>query len=303
MKLFLVSLVWKPIRVVSRPFFFVFLILVCRPESRAQTPVDISFPSQGHSVKGRFFPGTSSTNRITVILLPGFPGNEKDVLGLGTALSGSGFNVLVFNYSGSHRSEGVFGFESVLSDIKSAFNYLHAPDQLARFGIDSTKLVLGGYSFGGGMALTYAASHPEVQRVFSIAGTDHGEFAREYRRNQAMASQLDSMFEQLKRPNGPINFDGKGALKRLADDPSPYDLRLAAPKLADRDILLVGGWDDLNVSIENLLLPVYRVLKKANAVKVKFIALQSDHSFRNVRNELATNLIQWIQSADADDRK
>lgn len=152
------------------------------------------------------------------------------------------------------------------------------------------------------MALTYAASHPEVQRVFSIAGTDHGEFAREYRSNQAMASQIDSIFEQLKRPNGPINSAGKDVPRKLADDPSPFVLRLAAPMLASRGILLVGGWDDSNVSVENHLLPLHRALEKANVVRIKFIALQTDRSFRNVRDELTTDLVRWIRSADSHSR-
>jgi hypothetical protein len=296
------SLGQKPMRLASQLIFFVLLILICQPVSTAQTPVDISFPSQGHSLKGKFFPANSGTAQPTIILLHGFPGNETDVLGLGKSISESGFNVLVFNYSGTHCSEGIFALETVLSDIKSAFDYLREPESVAKFRIDSTKPVLGGYSFGGGMALTYAASHPEVQRVFSIAGTDHGEFAREYRRNQAMASQVDSMFEQLKRPNGPINFEGKEALRKLANDPSLFDLRLAAPKLASRDILLVGGWDDSNVSVENHLLPLYRALKKANVARIKFVTLQTDHSFRNVRDELTTDLVHWIQSTESHSR-
>lgn len=300
---FITSVGQKPIRLVSRLISLLFLVFLCQPRLTAQTPDDISFQSQGHLLKGKFFPGSSGTAQPTIILLHGFPGNEKDVLGLGKTISESGFNVLAFNYSGTHHSEGIFALETVLSDIKAAFDYLREPELAAKFRIDSTKLVLGGYSFGGGMALTYAASHPEVQRVFSIAGTDHGEFAREYRRNKAMASQVDSMFEQLKRPNGPINFEGKDALRRLADDPSRFDLRLAAPQLASRDILVVGGWDDSNVDVENHLLPLYRALKRANVVKIKFIAFQTDHSFRNVRDELTTELVHWIRSTESQSRQ
>jgi hypothetical protein len=293
------SLGQKLIRLARPLVLFLSLTLVSHSATTAQTPVDISFRSQGNLLQGKFFPGSSGPNQPSIILLPGFPGNEKDVIGLGKTVSESGFNVLVFNYSGTYRSEGTFTFETVLTDVKSAFDYVHGPEVVLKFHVDTTKLVLGGYSFGGGMALIYAASHLEVQHVFSIAGTDHGEFAREYRRNEAMAAQLDSEFEQLKRPNGPINFEGKAALRKLADDPSAVDLRLAAPKLVGRDILLIGGLDDVNVTVENHLLPFYRALKKANVVNVKFITLQTDHSFRNVRDEVTTHVVHWIQSAEA----
>lgn len=39
---------------------------------------------------------------------------------------------------------------------------------IRKFQIDTGKLVLGGWSYGGGMALAYAASHPEIQRFFRL---------------------------------------------------------------------------------------------------------------------------------------
>ena len=63
-----------------------------------------------------------------------------------------------------------------------------------------------------------------------------------------------------------------------------------------KDILLIGGWDDNSGSIENNVLPVYRALKKANAQDVKIVAFQDNHAFRGVRTELANVIIEWIQT-------
>jgi len=61
---------------------------------------------------------------------------------------------------------------------------------------------------------------------------------------------------------------------------------------------LIGGWDDVNVTIENHLLPLYRALKKENSQNVEFIAYQTDHSFLNVGEKLAEDIaediIEWI---------
>jgi len=83
-------------------------------------------------------------------------------------------------------------------------------------------------------------------------------------------------------------------LQKLVDSVDFYDLRLSAPKLADRKILLIGGWDDRNVTIDNHLLPLYRALKKENGPNVEFIAYQADHSFSNVREKLAEDIVEWI---------
>lgn len=261
-----------------------------------RTPDDITFQSEGRSLQGKFYQGGTTGPALTLILLQGFPGNEQDVLGLGQKLAAAGVNVLTFNYSGTHKSEGEFTMPNTLTDIQAAYEYLRQSDIVRRFHIDTSQIVLGGYSYGGGMALTYASRHPEMRRVISIAGNDHGEFAREYLRNPQMAQSLDSVFDKLKTPDGPINFEGSGVLKKLAANPTPVDLRLAANDLAARDILLIGGWEDAQVTIDQVLLPFYRALKKAGAANIKFVTFHTDHSFRNVREELATQLVHWMQS-------
>jgi len=146
------------------------------------------------------------------------------------------------------------------------------------------------------MALAYAAGHPEIKRIFSIAGTDHDEFAREYMRNSTFSEMIDAMFEELKFPTGPVHFEGKEAIKVLTQNPDPYDLRLSATALANRDILLIGGWDDLNVTIEQHILPFYRALIDANARKLQIIAFQDNHAFERSREELAATVVRWVKS-------
>lgn len=258
--------------------------------------VDITFESEGHALKGKFFRGKSGAQSPTLLLLHGFPGNQQDVLGLGQRLSAAGVKVLAFNYSGTHKSEGDFSMEQAQGDIEAAHDYLHQTDIVSRFGIDTNRIVLGGYSFGGGMALSYAARHPEIRRVISISGTDHGEFSREYLRNPQMVQSMDSMFDKLRAPGGPIRFEGSGALKKLAANPDSFDLRLTAGNLASRDILLVGGWDDAQITIDHHLLPFYRALREAGATRTTVVAFHTDHSFRNVREELADQLIRWMKA-------
>lgn len=276
---------------------FSFLVLCSSfGQTVTRTPDEITFQSQGHFLKGRFYQGDTIRPARTLILLPGFPGGQQDVLGLGQKLASAGVNVFTFNYSGTHKSEGEFSMSNTLTDIRAAYDYLHQSDIVRRLHVDTSQFVLGGYSYGGGMGLTYASRHPEIRRIVSIAGTDHGEFAREYLRNPQMAQSMDSLFDKLKTPDGPVNFEGRGLLKKLAADPAPVDLRLSANDLAARDILLVGGWDDAQVTIDHSLLPFYRALKRAGASQLRFVTLQADHSFRNVREELAIELARWIQS-------
>ena len=64
--------------------------------------------------------------------------------------------------------------------------------------------------------------------------------------------------EELEFPSGPVRSGSEVSIRELIRNPDPYDLRLCATALADRDLLLIGGWDDSNVTIEHHILPLYR---------------------------------------------
>jgi len=160
--------------------------------------------------------------------------------------------------------------------------------------VDTARLALGGYSYGGGMAMAYAARDPSVCRVISIAGTDHGEFVREWQRNPAFAEGMRRWLLSTRVPEGPARFDMEASLHELIDHPDIFGLRENAKKLADRSILILGGWEDTGPTIDRHLLPLYRALRGAGAEKVTFIVYHTDHSFSNVRQRLASDIAGWL---------
>lgn len=260
---------------------------------------DIIITRDEIKLKGKFYQAEGDRLLPTVILLHGFPGNETDVLGVGKRMPEAGINALTFNYSGTYQSEGLYSFDNTQKDIKAAYDFIHHANNIEAYKIDTSKIILGGYSYGGGMALTYAANHPEIKSVFSIAGTDHGEFFREYFRNKHFKQMIDEIFEQLTAPDGPVRFSKGTKPKDVTEESSAvsdstYDLRKCAPLLVQKNILLIGGWDDVNVTIDNHILPLYRTLQKEKAENVTILAFQDDHAFKKVRTELADVIINWI---------
>lgn len=257
----------------------------------------IEFYSQGQKIRGEFYLADDGTTTHTALLLPGFPGAVGDVLDLGLRMSEAGINTMTFNYRGTHGSEGTFSLKNTLEDIQAAYEYLHQDQVMREFQVSTDELVLGGYSFGGGMAVVYTTNHPEIKRVFSISGTDHGEFVREYMRNPALAEAIKASYAELKFPAGPVNFEWEDAVEEITQNPDPYDLKRGANALADRDILLIGGWDDMNVLIEQHILPLYRALVDVTARKVQIAAFQDDHAFERSREELAATVVHWVKSS------
>jgi dienelactone hydrolase len=257
-------------------------------------PFAVSFWSRSDTVRGRFFPAASAAPVGTLVLIPGWPGSTTDVLGLGALLSARGVNVLFFNPRGSYDSGGTASFPHTLEDIASCLGWVRRPEVAARLRIDPASLVIGGRSYGGGMALVYAARDTTVRRVISIAGNDFAELIREYRRNAAFADRFRAFLLSTLSPAGPVRFDMDADLKELSAHRDVYGLRENAPNLASRSILLIGGWQDTDVTVEEYLLPLYRALERAGAKDVTFLVYGTDHDFTNVREKMASDILDWI---------
>lgn len=280
---------------------FLFLIL----------PLNIIYSQEGNfekvkidgenlTLNGILFPAEGIGSSPTLLLLQGFPGGESDVFGIGAKFQKAGINVLIFNYSGTYGSDGDYSMEYTTRDIQFAYNFLKEPNNVNKYQVDTSKIYLGGYSYGGGMALTYAANHPEIRKVFSIAGTDHGEFFREYFSNEQFAKMIDDMFEQLKAPEGPVRFEvGKMPKDITSEDvskiDSTIDLRKCTPLIADRDILLIAGINDQYVTMENHMLPLYRALQNEGAENVEFVIVQDNHSFSKSREKVSDIILNWMK--------
>jgi pimeloyl-ACP methyl ester carboxylesterase len=257
-------------------------------------PVSVEFTSEGACVRGRFFAAVGTTPTTTLLLVPGWPGEPNDVLGLGALLAEQGINVCMFNPRGLHQSEGISSHANTLQDIGAAWQWLRQPDVQKRFEVDTTRLVLGGHSYGGGMAMAYAARDLSVRRVISIAGNDHGEFARELQRNAVFAEGIHRWLLSTRSPEGPARFDVEASTRELVDHQDVYGLRENAGNLSDRSILLLGGWEDEQVTIDQYQLPLYRALRGAGAADVTFLVYHTDHEFSNVRQRLGSDIAGWL---------
>ena len=262
-------------------------------------PLPVEIISDGATMRGRFFKADCGGHCPTLLIVPGQPGGTRDVMGLGTRLSSHGINVLMFNPRGHHQSEGTFTFHNTLDDIGAALAWLHDAANVDRFAIDTSFIGIGGYSFGGGMALAYAARDPRVRAVFALAGADHAEIIREYQRNAVFAKLVDDMLRANQAPNGPVRFDVDASLHELLHNQDLVGLRENAVRLADRRLLLLGGLDDPNVTMEHHLLPFYRALRQVGAVDVTFRVYQDDHGFSRSREQLAQEVRDWFLRRDA----
>jgi len=268
-------------------------ITVCNSYSQI-TPSPVDLISNGNKLYAQIYLSNSNNYSPTLIMMHGFPGGQGDPLGLGESLSAKGINVLVFNYQGTWSSEGSFSFESSLEDAGNAIKFLKKENNIEDFNIDTSNIVLGGYSYGGAMALIAAIYNPEILRVISVAGPDESVFGRKIIADQNFGNVFKQMLQDSFYPDGPIKGDFEAQMNFWLSNLKRYDLVLNADSLESRGILLIGGWYDMDVMVEEHLIPFYRRLQQLNTKNLDIITFNTDHSFNKVREELSEEIFRWI---------
>jgi dienelactone hydrolase len=259
--------------------------------SSESLPVEIE--SQGSVVRGALFPAQGLRPRPTALVIPEWPCVPDDDFGLAARLAERGASTLVMCPRGFAPSEGTMTFEHVLEDIAAVAGWLtrEAPQE---HRTTPDRLVLGGHGFGGGVALAYAAGDPAIRAVFAIAGTDHAELVRKAERDSAYGEVVLGRLRATEAPAGPVDFRVETIWAELHDHPDRFGLRENAGALADRSLLLIGGWRDRNVSIDDFVLPFYRSLEVAGADDVMIQAYPDDHAFSRVRRQLLSDVSDWV---------
>ena len=266
---------------------------MCDGRRRSQIPV--TFESNGANIHAIFYQASGVEPLPTVILCHGFPGNNTDVLGLGERLIKEGFHALSFNYRGTWGSEGLYTVRNSLEDVASALRYVKSSFAVREFNIDPSNPTVIGYSFGGGMALLGSLNDPAVRRVVYIAGGDLSEVGRMMQQSDDFRRAVLKMVDQWISDS---SFRGSKAEELFAEvfaDMDKYDLVKQAEALSYKDILIIGGWRDQENPIEHHIMPLFRALQRHGAKEVQIEIFDTDHSFTNVRSQMADRIVSWLR--------
>ncbi len=250
--------------------------------------VELGIDSDGDRINGHIYLADGPGPHPTVVLLHGFPGNEKN-LDLAQAFRRAGWNVLFFHYRGAWGSEGIFKFRSAIDDVASVLTFLRDPanDNLR---VDPSRIALVGHSMGGFMALHGGARDEGVRCIVTMAAANFGERAQIASADPAALEGFKQYSDQLVMLNG---FDGASAIDELVAEGERFDNKSLAPKLAGKKIFLIGAERDQAVDIS-----VHEGHMKAfldsKAPIVTELRLDADHSFSWHRMRLAHEITAWL---------
>ncbi|MCI2285492.1 alpha/beta fold hydrolase [Colwellia sp. MSW7] len=135
---------------------------------------ELTIESSGQRMSGIIYTAAGEGLHPTMVLLHGYPGNEKN-LDVAQAMRSEGWNVVFFHYRGAWGSEGEFSFQGAEADVQAVLHYIMNKDIAKKSAIDTRKISVVGHSMGGHMALAGILDNPKVSCAVSYDGANMGK--------------------------------------------------------------------------------------------------------------------------------
>jgi len=259
-------------------------------------PPDTDFPatleapdilSRGTRMNAVFFLASGAIPHPTVLLLHGFPGNEKN-LDLAYTLRRAGWNVLFPHYRGSWGSAGTFSFAHAIEDTQAAVDFLRDPSHVRKYRIDPKRIVLIGHSMGGFMAAFVTAHEPQVAALVMISAWDIGPTVLRAAQN----GRADSYKNSSPRLAGTTP---EGLMGEAKDNALKWNYVDYATLLKNRPILIMESHDRNTADNQAMA----EALRRAGNLQVTEKYTETDHSFSDHRIALQVAILDWLQTLPA----
>ncbi len=242
---------------------------------------EIFIPSGNSLMAGLFYKANGAAKHRTLILLHGYPGNERN-LDLAQVVRAHGWNVIYFNYRGAWGSQGQFSFANAVEDVKSVVAFCKLNSDSLK--IDASNIVLFGHSMGGWVCLKALQQLPEIRKGFALSTWDiAGDFKK-----ITTEQQLDVMVNN-KTFDGTyfvLNTPVKEIFLPVVKNNAYYDLRNDGASLAGKQIIMLDEHNS-NKSIAE-------TIQKNNKTYFQYEVWQTDHSFTNKRVSLTKKVIAFL---------
>jgi len=261
-----------------------------RDEANPTRNEAVWIPSGGVLMNGVMYAAAGAGNHPTVLNLHGTPGNEQN-LDIAQALRRAGYNVLSFHYRGSWGCPGKFTQAGGVDDGVAALAFLQNSSVVARFRIDTKRLIVIGHSYGGFVAARVAAAHPNIAALVLIAPWSPAQDIPLFTvPPEQFAAAAHSIFDDVEgRMGGYSDVD----MAREILTPG-YDWRLETSAEGIKNLpslILTAKYDTPDDEGTELV----AALSHLHAADVTTISMDTDHPFSDHRIALEGQILKWLQ--------
>ena len=255
----------------------------------AASTTELTFNSHGKRLSGFIYIAKGQGPHPTVLLLHGYPGNEKN-LDAAQVFRRKGWNVVFFHYRGAWGSEGEFSFRNSEQDVQAVLQYLTNKNNAQKLRIDSKLISTVGHSMGGHMAIAGILDNPTVKCSVAWDGANLGAksvgFINDPNTTIAWKEYSDSLFML----NG---WSGDKAVQETKIFANELDLTKRAKNINGRSVLLIGA-NTIVIPYELHIAPLLKALKATKNSDITYKLIEDDHSFSSHREELINTTLSFL---------
>ena len=278
-----------------QPFIALLLLplaLPCMAKPQGEYPpamVELTIPSHGSRMPALAYLAAGLGPHPTVLLLHGYPGNEKN-LDLAQGLRQKGWNVVFFHYRGAWGSEGEFSFLGAERDVQEALRFIAAPENAARLRLDTAAISTVGHSMGGHMALAGILDNPGVRCAVSLDGANLGTrgLFSDPDQSETWKAYGDSLF-MLR------GWSGDKALLEVEKHAADLDLINRAGQINARPVLFIAADTEI-IPIDSQIKPLVKALQATPGSQISYQLIDDDHSFSASRAKLIDSTARFLHA-------
>lgn len=254
----------------TRVFFQPMKPLVRTPAALDLEWEDVSLhAADGVALSAWFLPVKTGTARGTILFLHGNAENISTHLGSVWWMPARGYQVLLLDYRGYGKSAGKPSIAGAQLDIDAALSTL-----LSRADVDPKRIVLLGQSLGGALALHYAATGPQRDRLRAVVTDSAFTSYRGIAREKLATGWLTGLLQW------PLALT-------IDDDYSPIR---SIQRIAPVPLLLIHGTRDTIVPAEHARL----LFDAAGEPRTLWLVPEADHIGSLHRPEIRDRLVDYM---------
>ncbi len=248
--------------------------------------LELQIPSGKAMMNAIMYTADGQGPHPTVIMLHGFPGNEKN-LDTAQMLRRAGFNVLYFHYRGAWGSGGDYSLANVVADARNAVAFIRSKAGNGRFRINGKKISLLGHSLGGFNALITGSRDQEILCTVAAAPADLVNFVSGADAKQVVSAAAENPVPGLK------DYSYADLVRETLDNKATYELKSKMRGFSGRPLMIVTGDKDKVVSPAGQAV-LANTAEAAGASPFQHLVLTGDHGFSWSRIAFNTGVVLWM---------
>lgn len=258
-------------------------------EDYPASTTELIFNAKGKRMSGFIYHAAGKEAHPTVLLLHGYPGNEKN-LDVAQALRSKGWNVVFFHYRGAWGSEGEFSFLNAEQDVQTVLNYMHDDENATKLRIDRNLISIVGHSMGGHMAIAGILDNPSINCAVAYDGANLGVSDIGIMADPETKLPWKKYSDSLFMLNG---WSGEKAQKELKEHSKELNLVTRVNTINGRPVLLVAA-DSEVIPMKSHIMPLLKALRETKNSHVSYELINDDHSFNSSRAKLIDSTIGFL---------